>query len=79
MTKFCNYYDLPRMESFMAEFCERKSYPKTSKGLQFGKKRKLFDDFVRFKTEANKPKLPSGLSFEVIPAKVGHCSNLLSD
>ena len=49
----------------MAEFCELKSYRKTSRGLQFEKKRKLFDDFIRFKKEAKKPKLPSGLSFEV--------------
>ena len=49
----------------MAEFCELKSYRKTSRGLQFGQKRKLFADFVRFKKEAKKPKLPSGLSFEV--------------
>ena len=53
------------MEGFMEEFCEFKSYRKTSRGLQFEKKRKLFDDFVRFKKEAKKPKLPSGLSFEV--------------
>ena len=49
----------------MAEFCERKSYRKTSRGLQFEKKRKLFDEFLRFKKEAKKPKVPSGLSFEV--------------
>ena len=52
------------MEGFMAEFCEAKSYRKTSTGLNFRKKRKLFDDFIRFKTEAKKPKLAS-LSFEV--------------
>ena len=50
----------------MAEFCETKSYCKTSRGLKFVKKRKLFDDFVRFKAETKKPKLTSGLSFEVI-------------
>ena len=49
----------------MAEFCERKSYRKTSRGLQFEKKRKLFDEFLRFKKEAKKPKVPRGLSFEV--------------
>ena len=49
----------------MAEFCELKSYRKTSGGLNFVKKRRLFDDFVRFKKEAKKPKLSSGLSFEV--------------
>ena len=54
-----------RMEDFMAEFCDLKSYQKTSRGLKFEKKRKLFDDFVRFKKEAKKPKLSSGLSFEV--------------
>ena len=54
-----------RMEGFMAELCELKSYRKTSKGLQFERKRKIFDDFVRFKKDAKKPNLPSGLSFEV--------------
>ena len=54
----------------MAEFCELKSYCKTSRSLKFVKKRKLFDDFLHFKKEAKKPKLPSGLSFEVISAKV---------
>ena len=49
----------------MEEFCELKSYCKTSRGLKFEKKRKLFDDFVRFKREVKKPKLSSGLSFEV--------------
>ena len=49
----------------MAEFCELKSYRKTSRGLQFQRKRKLFDAFVRFKKEVKKPKLSSGLSFEV--------------
>ena len=53
------------MEDFMAEFCELKSYGRTSRHLQFVRKRKLFYDFVRFKKEAKMPKLPSGLSFEV--------------
>ena len=53
-----------RMESFVAEFCDEKSYRKASEGFKFVKKRKLFDDFIRFKTEAKKPKLAS-LSFEV--------------
>ena len=49
----------------MAEFCETKLYRKTSRGLQFVKKRKLFDDFMRFKKEAKRSKLRIGLSFEV--------------
>ena len=53
------------MENFIAEFCDLKSYCKTSRGLKFEKKRKLCVDFVRFKKEAKKPKLSSGLSFEV--------------
>ena len=57
------------MEGFMAEFCELKSYRKTSRGLNFLKKRKLFDDFVRFKKEAKKPKMSNGLSFEVFDLK----------
>ena len=54
-----------RMEGFLEEFCELKSYQKTSRGLQFVKKRKLFDDFVRFKKQSKKPQLSNGLSFEV--------------
>ena len=54
-----------RMEGLMQEFFETKSYSKTSRNLKFGKKRKLLDDFVRFKKEVKKPKLQSGLSFEV--------------
>ena len=49
----------------MEEFCELKLYRKTSRSLKFVKKRKLFDDFVRFKKEAKEPKLPGGLSFKV--------------
>ena len=49
----------------MVEFCELKLYCRTSRGLKFEKKRKSFDDFVCFKKEAKKPKLPTGLSFEV--------------
>ena len=49
----------------MAEFCEMKSYRRTSRSLNFVKKRKLFDDFARFKKETKKPKLPNGLSFQV--------------
>ena len=54
-----------RMEGFMAEFCDLKSYRKTSRGLLFERKRKVFDNFVRFKKKVKKPKFPSGLSFEV--------------
>ena len=50
----------------MAEFCNLKSYRRTSRDLKFEKKRKLFDDFVRFKKDVKKPKLPTGLSFDVI-------------
>ena len=53
-----------RMEGFMAEFCELRSYRKTSRRLSFVKKRKFFDDFVRYKKQAKKQK-SSGLSFEV--------------
>ena len=49
----------------MEEFCELKSYRKTSRCLKFEKKRRLFDSFVRFKKEAKKPKLSNGLSFQV--------------
>ena len=54
-----------RMESFVAEFCDAKSYRKASEGFKFVKKRKLFNDFVLFKKAAKKPKLPLGLSFQV--------------
>ena len=49
----------------MAEFCELKAYRKTSRGVKFVKKRKLFESFVHFKKVVKKPKLSSGLSFEV--------------
>ena len=54
-----------RMESFMAEFLELKSYRKTLRGVRFEKKRKLFDQFVHFKKGAKKQKLSNGLSFQV--------------
>ena len=49
----------------MAEFCEVKLYRKTTRSLQFRNKRKLFDDFIRFKGQAKNRRLSSGLSFEV--------------
>ena len=49
----------------MAEFCELKTYCKTSRSLKFVKKRKLFDDFISFKKGFKKSKLSKGLSFEV--------------
>ena len=54
----------------MAEFCELKTYCKTSRSLKFVKKRKLFDDFISFKKGFKKSKLSKGLSFEVINREV---------